>query len=237
MNGPDTLRNALIRMKNGQGLRRVIRDDGLNGLHIANPNEVANTKFLSREEFDSEWELVKSGDEQSTEDISRTIFGSDKPPTAEVRMNKQEFTNQFTTEVTPMAEEPRLNDAFAQRSENTDREAMVREIMGEPVLDATFSGEPVAANEESLSTLEEDRGGDVEAAEAREEELSGAFETHEAPDPETVPTEVGTKEAGEASADEEASLEDSNAAGDEPVAGNEDPTPKKKRTRKASASK
>lgn len=208
MNGPDTLRNALIRMKNGQGLRRVIRDDGPNGLHIANPNEsVANTKFITRAEYDSEWELVKSGDQQNTEDISSTIYGSVRPPTVEVRMNKQEFTNQFTSEVNPMADEPRLNESFAARTEDTDREAMKEEILSKPLIDAQADGQPVAANEMPISTMEEDRT----------DEDAAAF--NPAPEP-------------------EAPAEDTNAAGDEPVAANEDPTESedapKKRARRSS---
>jgi hypothetical protein len=193
------LLNALIRRKNGQGLRRVVRDDGLDGLQIANPNEgTATMRPLSLEEFQSDWEVVRTGDQQSTEDISRTIFGSAKPPVREVRMNTQEFTNQFTSEVNPMAEEPRLTTAFESRSEDTDREAMKREILGMPAIDAQSDGQPVAANEDPISTMEEDRMDD---------------ESGQTGDPEA-----------QAEAEALTPAEDTNAEGDEPIAANEDPT-------------
>lgn len=197
------------------GLRRVIRDDGPNGVWISPPESPANMRQISRAEFDEHWELVKAGDRQGTQDLSNVKWGRMGQPTEQVTMNAMQTVNTPRIEVTPV--EPRKNEGFdGGRSEETDREAMKREILGSPVLDADFSGDPVAANEEPISTFEADRAAseaDVEAAEAREEELSGAFETHEAPD----------DQLGDAD-DAEETPEAPEAPAEEPVAGNEDPT-------------
>lgn len=211
MNQPDNLKNALIRTRNGDGLRRVIRDDGQNGLWISNPNNPATMYQISRDEFDSNWELEKSGDQQNTHDISGTKWGRMGQPTEQVTMNGMQSINTPRIEVNPVAEEARKNEGFdGGRSEETDREAYKREILGSPVLDADFSGDPVAANEESVSTFEPDRAAseaDVEAAEAREEELSGQFETHEAPDAQLEGDDEGEAEG------------ETTDPGDEPEAG------------------
>lgn len=234
MNQPDSLKNALVRMINGQGQRRVIRDDGPNGLWISNPNNPATMYHITREEFDTSWELEKSGDQQDTQDISGTKWGRMGQPTEQVAMNAVQSINTPRIEVTPV-EDARKGDAFEARSEITDREAYKREILERPVLDADFSGDPTAANEEPISTFEADRAeapGDAEAAEQREEELSGQFQTYDAQD---------------------AQLDDSDASDnpdeapapptDEPTAGNEDPATEeeaaaeaapKKRSRKTS---
>ena len=221
--GPDRLNNALVRMRNGQGLRRVVRDDGQNGLWVSPPDSPAQMRPISREEFDAHWEVVKSGDQQQTEDIARTIYGRDTAPERSVVMNIQDATNRVVREETPVSE-ARKNEGFdGGRSELTDRDAIVREILGDPVVDATFSGEPTAANEEPISTFEEDRGEGTtsEDVEAREAELAEQFETHEAPDPDTLPENIGETEA-------EAAADTDGDEADEPMAGNEDPTPKKR---------
>lgn len=215
MNQPDHLRNALIRMRNGNGQRRVIRDDGANGLWISNPNNPSQMYHIEREEFDANWEVEKSGDQQNTQDISDVKWGRMGQPTEEVTMNRMQKINTPRIEVTPMAD-PRKNEGFdGGRSEETDREAMKREILGSPVLDADFSGDPVAANEESVSTFEPDRAaseGDVAANEQREEELSGQFQEFEAQDAQL-----------DGDGADETSDEASEAPADEPTAGNEDP--------------
>jgi hypothetical protein len=207
MNQPDTLKNSLIRMRRGQGQRRVIRDDGANGLWISHPTNPAQMYQISRDEFDSNWEIEKSGDQQNTQDLSNVKWGRMGQPTENIRMNSIETINTPRIEVKPV--EPRKNEGFdGGRSEETDREAMKQEILGQPVLDADFSGDPVAANEESVSTFEPDRAmseADAEAAEAREEELSGQFQEFEPQD-----------EGGDDAPAPE-------APADEPTAGNEDP--------------
>jgi hypothetical protein len=139
---------------------------------------------IPREEYDANWEVERSGDQQNTQDISGTKWGRMGQPTDNVVMNGMQNVNTFTAEVTPM--ESRKNEGFdGGRSEETDREAYKKEILGSPVLDADFSGDPVAANEESVSTFDPNRAGseaDAEAAEAREEELSGQFQEFEAQD-------------------------------------------------------
>lgn len=213
MKQPDHLRNALVRMRNGEGLRRVIRDDGPNGVWISNPNNPATMYQLSREEFEANWEVEKSGDTQNTQDLSNVKWGRMGQPTESVTMNRIQNINSPRIEVTPV--EARKNEGFdGGRSEETDREAMKREILGQPVLDADFSGDPVAANEEPVSTFEADRAmseGDAEAAEQREEELSGQFQEFEAQDTDTAEG-ADTDEGAEGDTDE-------------PTAGNEDPAP------------
>ena len=213
MNQPDTLKNALVRMRNGQGLRRVVRDDGANGVWISPPESPANMRQITRSEFDEKWEVVKAGDQQRVEDLSNVKYGRVGQPTEQVTMNRIQAINTPRIEVTEV--EARKNEGFdGGRSEETDREAMKREILGSPVLDADFSGDPTAANEEPVSTFEPDRAAseaDAEAAKAREEELSGQFETHDAPDDQLD---------GNGS-DENA--DDGTDTPDEPTAGNEDP--------------
>jgi hypothetical protein len=217
MQQPDHLRNALIRMRNGSGLRRVIRDDGANGLWISNPNSPAEMYHITREEFDNTWELDKSGDQQTTEDLSGVKWGQYGKPAEQVVMNRMQNVNSPTVEVTEVAN--RLDELAAANMEITDREAMKREILGKPVLDATFSGDPVGGNEEPITALEEDRGGDVDAAEDRAEELDDQFQTLDAPDAQLdddtdpdAPADAGDTE-GQAATE----------APDEPTAGNEDP--------------
>lgn len=204
-------------MKNGQGLRRVIRDDGANGVWISPPESPANMRQISRSEFDEKWEVVKGGDNQGTEDLSNIKWGRMGQPAGNVTLNGMQTINSPRIEVTPM--EARKNEGFdGGRSEETDREAIKREILGSPVLDADFSGDPVAANEESVSTFEEDRAaseGDAEAAKQREDELAGQFETHEAPDDQLAGEDEGSAMENEGAP----------APADEPTAGNEDPAP------------
>ncbi len=207
--------NALIQRKNGTGLRRVVRDDGLKGLQISNPNDVAEMRPISLDEFQSEWVIVKSAEEQRAGDINLTIHGTEVAPSKSVNMDTSSTTNTFTSEVTPMAEEPRLNEApFAGRAEDTDREAMKEEILSKPLIDAQSDGQPVAANEDPNSTLEEDRMN----PEADENAPTG--------DPEA-----------QAEADAMTPAADENAAGDEPLAANEDPTPEAQKPKRRSTKK
>jgi hypothetical protein len=179
---------------------------------------------ISRDEYEANWEVERSGDQQSTQVLSDTKWGRMGQPTENVVMNGMQNVNTFTAEVTPM--EPRKNEGFdGGRSEETDREAMKREILGEPVLDATFSGEPVGGNEEPISTLEEDRGADMDAVEDREEELSGQFQEFAPAD-----DQLGDD-------DGEETPEDAPAPEDEPTAGNEDNTNPTGRTRGKSGGK
>lgn len=226
MNGyPDDLRNALIRRINGQGLRRIIRDDGNNGLWISHPDSPAQMYSITRQEFDEAWELATPAHLQGTKVLSDTRYGKDGPPVESVIMNIQDTTNLPLIEEEPMA---KLGDAFAERTEDTDREALRREILEQPVTDASFSGEPVAANEMPATAFEESRAEsstDAEEAKQRADDLtdSGSFQTMEAP---LAGQDGDTEQPDQAAAAQ---------TGEEPVAGNEDPAPEEapKRGRKA----
>lgn len=63
---PDNLGNSLIRQKRSGALKRVIRDDGENGLWISHPADPANMHRISRDEFRQTWAVEKTAAQQET---------------------------------------------------------------------------------------------------------------------------------------------------------------------------
>jgi hypothetical protein len=164
---PDNLVNSLIRHKDGT-VKRVIRDDGENGLFIAPPNEPVMMKPISRQEFRDEWSLHQTVEAQLSEEEKRPDKddsfrnGNEKPnvvvqgvnltdqrtlPTVDSRFGVDETMPQRSTGELPA-------DPFGDRAEPTSRD--VPDI-SKPLTDATFSNEPVGGNEESVDALEPER--------------------------------------------------------------------------------
>lgn len=164
---PDNLVNSLIRHSDGT-VKRVIRDDGENGLFIAPPNEPVLMNPISRQEFRDEWSLHQTVEAQLAEEVQRPDKddsfrnGNEKPrsvvkgvnltdqrtlPTVDSRFGVDETMPQRSTGELP-------NDPFGDRAEATSRD--VPDI-SKPLTDATFSNEPVGGNEESVDALELDR--------------------------------------------------------------------------------
>ncbi len=144
---PRNLAGSLILNKGGnRGRRIVVRDDGDNGLWIAHPGDPANMWYISRAEYNDNWQFERPEGGVEKEDLGEFSFDSRKGPTEQtVDLNHRNETRVSEQETEDMG------------SEQTDREAMKREILDQNPADETMSGNPVGANEEPADAMEEDR--------------------------------------------------------------------------------
>ena len=176
---PDNLVNSLFRHKDGT-IKRVIRDDGENGVFLSPPKDPVQMKPISREEFRNEWSLHQTVEAQLSEEGERptkdeSFLDGDEGsrtvvkgvnltdqrvlPSIDSRFGVNEPMAQRQTGTLP-------NDPFGDRAELTERE--VPDI-SKPLTDATFSNEPVGGNEESVDALEQQRADDDGMAGTEEE--------------------------------------------------------------------
>ena len=178
---PDTLLNSLIRNKESGEVKRVIRDDGENGLHISPVDSPVMMRPISRDDFRKNWVLHQTVSDQLKED-SRTeterpfrnehavdgtvvrkvdIASQTQMPTIDSRfgvddMDRDSERKRFGS----LARRP-----FEGRAVPTDRGDGVEDYISTEATDATFSGQPVGGNEEPAELFEEERA-DPDAAEA-----------------------------------------------------------------------
>ena len=156
MSYPDSLVNSLIVHLPGGGVRRVIRDDGENGVWISHPDHPNQMHKISREEFRTSWKLHKTESQQEKQDLSYTFDNAYKE--SNVVMNLQDTMRLPKETREPMSE---INP----RAEATDREAMKEAALeDEPLADVTSDGDPVGGNEEPLGAFDPLRTDDPDAA-------------------------------------------------------------------------
>lgn len=149
---PDNLVGSLIAHKPGGAVRKVIRDDGENGLWISHPAFPAQMYKIPREEYRTDWSFYKYETQIDKSELGGFTFDDSKAFDRNVNLNHRAETTVAEEEKSDM---PR---------ELTDRQAMADEILNHKPEDVTFSGTPVAGNEEPADTFEEDRGDEDAAA-------------------------------------------------------------------------
>lgn len=164
---PDSLVNSLIAHLPGGALRRVVRDDGENGLWISHPDHPNRMYRIDRAEFRSTWRLYKTEGQQTNSDIGNSF---DSRKESKVFLNEQELLN-----LPKETKEPMANSE--ERRVPTDREALKREILGDDLeggglADVTSDGDPVGANEEPLAAFDPERTDDPEAAAEEVEQVA-----------------------------------------------------------------
>lgn len=154
---PSNLVGSLIAHKPGGAVRKVIRDDGDNGLWISHPGNPSSMYFIPREEYRNDWVFHKFEGQITREDLEGHSFDdAHSLKGGEYNLNLREKTTVAEQEATPM---PR---------EETDRQAMADEILNKRPADETLTGHPVGANEEPADTFEEDRAATEDAADEAE---------------------------------------------------------------------
>jgi hypothetical protein len=177
---PDDLANSLIMHKESGDIKRVVRDDGENGLHISPPESPTAMKPITREEFRNDWELYQTVNDQlkeegrpekdqpfrgKYEEHRSVVKGLDlssqtQMPTVDSR-NGVDDMNEDRQKFGALSRDP-----FGGRAVPTPRGEGADEYVATEATDVTFSGQPVGGNEEPAELLEEDRTDDSAADEA-----------------------------------------------------------------------
>lgn len=78
MTMPDSLVNSLIVHKRSGMTKRVIRDDGENGLWISHPAQASTMHRISRDEFRAVWDVKSSSAQQEG---SKSVYEQGNPYT------------------------------------------------------------------------------------------------------------------------------------------------------------
>lgn len=170
---PDKMVNSLIRQKGSGLIRRVIRDDGENGLHISDPVAPANMYPITRDQFRDEWELHATVEQQLQE--VKVLPEKEQPfldEPEEYRVEGVNLTSQMrlpsvdSRNGVDMARDENSQlfgalgrDPFFGRTTDTappDADA----ITSQNPADTTFSGGPVGGNEEPAEMFEQERADD-----------------------------------------------------------------------------
>jgi hypothetical protein len=162
---PDSLVNTLIRHKDGT-VKRVVRDDGPNGLRVSPPENPVAMRPVSRDEFESDWELHQTVEEQLKENAPG-VEDRERPFRGQYAQHKvgADLSSQVTlpsvdsrngVDTMTDSDERQANDPFGGRATPSKREDAEEYTRNEPA-DETFSGEPVGGNEEPAELFEEER--------------------------------------------------------------------------------
>ena len=178
---PDELVGSLIQHKETEEIKRVIRDDGENGLHISPPEHPSEMRPISRDAFRSDWVLYKTvgqqlreeGDQSAKEEPFRgeharlgtvvrglSLESQTQMPSVDSRHGVDEMTREDRQKFGALSADP-----FEGRAEPTPRGEEADELVATKAADVTFSGQPVGGNEEPAELFEEDRADDGAAEE------------------------------------------------------------------------
>ena len=171
-NMPDKLVNSLIKQKGSGEVRRVIRDDGENGLYISDPEAPANMYPITRDEFRDDWNLYATVEDQLKEE--KVLRDPEQPfldepesvvegvnLTSQVRLPGVDSRNgvDMARDEASQLFGALGRDPFFGRTTDTEKPDADAATKLNPA-DATLTGGPVGGNEEPASTLEEDRADD-----------------------------------------------------------------------------
>lgn len=170
---PDTFRNSLVKHKTTGEIKRVVRDDGENGLHLSPPDNPPLMRPITRDEFREEWELFQTVEEQLAEERSRPEKEEPFRNGDETVVTGVDLSSQVTLPSIDsrngviMTDGTQLHgalatDPFAGRTTPTARPSAeeVADFIAQNPKDSTFSGQPVGGNEEPAETFEADRADD-----------------------------------------------------------------------------
>lgn len=195
---PDSLVNSLIKHRDG-AIKRVVRDDGENGLQISPPEAPALMRPITREAFQNEWQLFMTVSDQLKDttpgvaEVNRPFRnGDEKSRVVGVDLSSQMTLPSIDSRngVNEMQERAQkfgnmAGDPFEGRTTASHRPQgdELEQTLKTPLPDVTFSGEPVGGNEMPAASLEEDRADDDGMANAPVNAQEAVQAQHGDPEP------------------------------------------------------